>query len=101
MGATGLIIAGGGPSGTVTNDVVVSIGAVVLSEELIGAVVEEVVETMATGASAMTLVLNATDEVRSTKPTPTLSTINAPPTMSARRGLACSETEWRTGFSRK
>ena len=85
MGVAALIMAGGGPSGIVTMDVVDSTGAVVLSEEITGTVVEVAI---ATGASAMTSVLSATDEVRSTNPTPTLITINAPPTMSASRGLA-------------
>ena len=101
IGAVGFTMEGGGPSGIVTRDVVVSTGATVLSVETTGAVVDVVVLAIATGASAITSVLRATEEVRKTNPTPTLSTINAPPTMSARRGLACSETEWRTGFSKK
>ena len=89
---------GGGPSGIVTSDVVVSNGAVVLSEET---TVDVVVVAIATGASATTSVLRATDEFRKTSPTPRLEMINAPPTISASRGLACKETEWRTGFSKK
>ena len=88
---------GGGPSGIVTSDVVVSNGAVVLSEET----TVDVVVAIATGASATTSVLRATDEFRKTSPTPRLEMINAPPTISASRGLACKETEWRTGFSKK
>ena len=88
---------GGGPSGIVTSDVVVSSGAVVLSEET----TVDVVVAIATGASATTSVLRATDEFHKTSPTPRLEMINAPPTMSASRGLACKETEWRTGFSKR
>ena len=82
-------MAGGGPSGIVTSDVVVSSGAVVLSVET----TVDVVVAIATGASATTSVLRATDEFRKTSPTPRLEMINAPPTISASRGLACKETE--------